>query len=75
MLTDRIAIDMRPDDHAVDPEAHLRKVFAEVIADHQEGLVLKAHEAAYNDWRMPWVKVGRVVCHGVPSRRLSWCAL
>lgn len=71
MLADRIAIDMRPDGHAVDPESRLRKVFAEIIADHQEGLVLKAHEAAYNDWQMPWVKVGRVVCDDVPRHRLN----
>ena len=58
MLAERVAIDMCPDEHGVDPDARLRKVFAEIIADHQEGVVLKAHEATYNDWRMPWVKVG-----------------
>ena len=47
MLAERVAIDMRPDDHGVGPEARLRKVLAEIIADHQEGVVLKAHEAAY----------------------------
>ena len=67
MLAERVAIDMRPDDHGVGPEARLRKVFAKIIADHQEGVVLKVHEAAYNDWRIPWVKVGRVVALGVSS--------
>ena len=74
MLAERVAIDMRLDDHGVGPEARLRKVLAGRIADHQEGVVLKAHEAAYNDWRMPWVKVGRVVALGVSSG-LSVCGM
>ena len=35
----------------------LRQIMAEHIASYEEGLVLKAEEGKYNDWRMPWVKV------------------
>ncbi|KAH7922581.1 DNA ligase/mRNA capping enzyme [Leucogyrophana mollusca] len=35
----------------------LRQIWAEKIADHEEGLVLKASEASYNDFRLPWVKL------------------
>ncbi|KZT70831.1 hypothetical protein DAEQUDRAFT_688765 [Daedalea quercina L-15889] len=68
MLTERVTIDMGPNASAggieVDAEALLRKVFAAVIADHQEGLVLKADEAPYNDWKMPWVKLKKDYIEG-----------
>jgi ATP-dependent DNA ligase len=35
----------------------LRAIWARVIAECEEGLVLKADEGAYNDYRSPWVKV------------------
>jgi DNA ligase-4 len=35
----------------------LRNVWARVIADGEEGLVLKADQGMYNDYRSPWVKV------------------
>ena len=35
----------------------LHDVFAAHIADHQEGVVLKAANATYNDVSLPWVKV------------------
>jgi DNA ligase-4 len=37
----------------------LYKIFAQHIATSQEGLVLKAEESMYNDYRKPWVKVKR----------------
>ncbi|KAH9840015.1 uncharacterized protein C8Q71DRAFT_745448 [Rhodofomes roseus] len=66
MLAERVAIDMRPTaaPGVPDPQARLRKVFAEIIANHQEGLVLKADEAPYNDWRMPWVKLKKDYIEG-----------
>lgn len=35
----------------------LRRIFAAAVADHQEGLVLKAAEGRYVDRHLPWVKV------------------
>ena len=35
--------------------ARLKSILAQTLADHQEGLVLKADEGAYI--RSPWVKV------------------
>ncbi|KAL5513320.1 hypothetical protein ACEPAH_3719 [Sanghuangporus vaninii] len=35
----------------------LEHIFASSIADHEEGLVLKATDATYADWRWPWVKL------------------
>ncbi|TFK17324.1 hypothetical protein FA15DRAFT_338182 [Coprinopsis marcescibilis] len=35
----------------------LRTIFAEQVADHQEGLVIKADESRYNDYKLPWVKL------------------
>ncbi|KZT07561.1 uncharacterized protein LAESUDRAFT_115651 [Laetiporus sulphureus 93-53] len=40
-----------------DGNAQLRTIFSGLIADHQEGVVLKADESRYNDWRLPWVKL------------------
>lgn len=35
----------------------LQRIFQYCIIDHEEGLVLKASNATYADWRNPWVKV------------------
>ncbi|KAJ3556675.1 hypothetical protein NM688_g1893 [Phlebia brevispora] len=35
----------------------LRRAMAMCIANHEEGLVLKAEEGGYGDWRVPWVKL------------------
>ncbi|KAH9933457.1 uncharacterized protein B0H18DRAFT_928466 [Fomitopsis serialis] len=67
MLVKRVAIDMQPSVSTrggMDPEARLREIFAQRIADHQEGLVLKADEARYNDWRLPWVKLKKDYIEG-----------
>ena len=40
-----------------DATSTLRKIMAAHISNHEEGVVLKAEESTYNNWRMPWVKV------------------
>jgi DNA ligase-4 len=42
-----------------DKNPNLHRVFAECLARPEEGLVLKAGEAIYNDYRFPWVKLKR----------------
>jgi len=42
-----------------DPCKELYKIFAQHIATCEEGLVLKAEESMYNNYRTPWVKVKR----------------
>lgn len=37
--------------------SQLQKIFANHIADHREGLVLKAANARYNDVKLPWIKL------------------
>ncbi|KAK7061121.1 hypothetical protein VNI00_000857 [Paramarasmius palmivorus] len=39
------------------PEQSLAKIFAQRLASYEEGLVLKASESLYNDWKIPWVKL------------------
>ncbi|KAF9269005.1 DNA ligase/mRNA capping enzyme, partial [Marasmius fiardii PR-910] len=41
----------------VNPETSLGRIFAGTLASHEEGLVLKAAESGYNDWKLPWVKL------------------
>ncbi|KAF8202116.1 hypothetical protein BJ912DRAFT_943800 [Pholiota molesta] len=43
----------------VKAEDALRRTFAEHIAAYEEGLVLKAGDARYNDYQKPWVKLKR----------------
>jgi len=38
-------------------QKRLREVWAQRIVDCEEGLVLKAEESTYGDWKLPWVKV------------------
>lgn len=40
-----------------DSETALQRALSSRIAAYEEGLVLKAEQSKYNDWRMPWVKV------------------
>ena len=56
MLAERTCID----NTRVDAADSLRKAFARLVADHQEGAVLKADGAAYGEWRWPWVKVSSI---------------
>ncbi|KAI0700149.1 hypothetical protein C8T65DRAFT_831678 [Cerioporus squamosus] len=55
MLAERVCIDMKRAGAA----ESLRKAFATLIADHQEGAVLKADGAQYGERRWPWVKLKR----------------
>ena len=55
ILSKRFPIDML----APEPELALTRIFAEHIADFQEGLVIKAEESKYNDYKLPWVKFKR----------------
>ena len=57
MLAERTCIDMR----CVDAEKSFRKVFASLVADRQEGAVLKADAATYNGRRWPWVKASTIM--------------
>ncbi|KAJ6581305.1 hypothetical protein B0H19DRAFT_1018028 [Mycena capillaripes] len=50
-----VALNLTPNDN--NPPLH--SVFADCLARPEEGLVLKAGEAAYNDRRFPWVKLKR----------------
>lgn len=42
-----------------DVAKNLREIWAQRIAESQEGLVLKAGESGYGDWKLPWVKVNK----------------
>ena len=53
MLSNRCQIDMS----GPDPHAALQSILAEHLASHLEGLVLKAEESEYNEFRLPWVKL------------------
>ncbi|CDO68359.1 hypothetical protein BN946_scf184815.g6 [Trametes cinnabarina] len=55
MLAERTCIEMG----RVDTKEKLREAFAQVIADHQEGVVIKAERASYAEKRWPWVKLKR----------------
>ena len=61
MLSERTPIHMVCRDEARD---NLTCVFANTIATHEEGLVLKAEESKYGDWKLPWVKVCPLRDHG-----------
>ena len=53
LLADRSPIDLTK---GIDlASAQLKSVLARAMADHQEGLILKANEGAYI--KSPWVKV------------------
>jgi DNA ligase-4 len=53
ILAERSPIDLTRGSNAA--SVQLKSVFAQALADHQEGLVLKAEEGAYI--KSPWVKV------------------
>ncbi|OSD05314.1 hypothetical protein PYCCODRAFT_1385066 [Trametes coccinea BRFM310] len=55
MLAERTCVELG----RADTEEKLRRAFARVIADHQEGVVLKADGARYAEKRWPWVKLKR----------------
>ncbi|KAI1796725.1 hypothetical protein LXA43DRAFT_571479 [Ganoderma leucocontextum] len=55
MLAARICIDMT----RLNADQSCRTAFSSLIADRQEGAVLKADGATYNERRWPWVKLKR----------------
>jgi DNA ligase-4 len=61
MLADRVPIELNRG-AGEEAEKSLRRIFADRIADHQEGIVIKSDEGMYNDRREPWVKVRKVFC-------------
>ncbi|KAG7443683.1 uncharacterized protein BT62DRAFT_325260 [Guyanagaster necrorhizus] len=62
MLSDRIPILMHNPEEA---EARFRQIYAESIADYQEGVVLKADDGGYNRAGCPWVKLKRDYIQGL----------
>lgn len=54
MIAGRVPISMEPNNTS---ERALDEVFSAIIADYQEGLVIKAEESRYHDYKMPWVKL------------------
>lgn len=59
MISERVPILMSSSDKTEQPQILLEKVFASIITNHQEGLIIKADEGYYHDFRMPWVKLKR----------------
>ncbi|KAF7356774.1 DNA ligase [Mycena venus] len=57
ILADRTRIALNITTNVDDPTLH--HVFAQCLAHPEEGLILKAGEAGYNDMRFPWVKLKR----------------
>lgn len=55
MLSERTPIKMVGSQD--EPAEQLRTVWAKIISRSDEGLVLKADNGRYNDYRSPWVKV------------------
>lgn len=55
MLAERTPVEMKSPETGVQ---QLESAFAKLLADHQEGAVLKAEESRYCDWGLRWVKVG-----------------
>lgn len=60
MLSSRTPIERSGANGLARAEKELRRVFAQHIADHHEGLVLKADDSPYGSTRVPWVKVSSV---------------
>ncbi|KAF8625598.1 hypothetical protein AX15_005289 [Amanita polypyramis BW_CC] len=52
-LAERTPIDLL----AEPPRGKLQAIFAQSIANFEEGIVLKAEQSSYNDSRLPWVKL------------------
>lgn len=59
MLSER-AIILEGKMQELEGQKKLREVWAQRIADCEEGLVLKAAESTYGDWKLPWVKVRNI---------------
>jgi DNA ligase-4 len=59
MLSERAVI-LEGKMQELEGQKRLREVWAQRIADCEEGLVLKAAESTYGDWKLPWVKVRNI---------------
>ncbi|KAG8220912.1 DNA ligase/mRNA capping enzyme [Butyriboletus roseoflavus] len=57
MIAERSVVSSDPETRMESAAKNLREIWAQRIAENQEGLVLKSGESAYGDWRMPWVKL------------------
>ncbi|KAI6125420.1 DNA ligase/mRNA capping enzyme [Pisolithus croceorrhizus] len=57
MIAKRELISSGPETCMENASKKLREVWAQKIVDCEEGLVLKAGESVYGDWRLPWVKL------------------
>ena len=57
MIAERSVVSSGTEVGLEDAAKNLREVWAQRIAESQEGLVLKSGDSTYGDWRLPWVKV------------------
>ncbi|KIM61319.1 hypothetical protein SCLCIDRAFT_16155 [Scleroderma citrinum Foug A] len=57
MIAERALISSGPEVSLERASQRLREVWAQRIVDCEEGLVLKAGESFYGDWKLPWVKL------------------
>ncbi|KAI6044283.1 DNA ligase/mRNA capping enzyme [Pisolithus marmoratus] len=57
MIAKRELISSGPEVSIEKASQRLREVWAQKIVDCEEGLVLKAGESVYGDWKLPWVKL------------------
>ncbi|KAG9312953.1 DNA ligase/mRNA capping enzyme [Chiua virens] len=57
MIAERSMVSNGPEVSIESAAKNLREIWAQRIAESQEGLVLKAGESAYGDWKLPWVKL------------------
>ena len=67
MLAERTPIVLNGPGNIIDAGEQLRAIWARTVAECEEGLVLKADEGEYNDYRSPWVKV-RTSCFISPGK-------
>ena len=56
MFSERVPIDLHSQDKTQALGA-LENIFEDVVGNRQEGIVLKAEEASYHDFRTPWIKL------------------
>jgi DNA ligase 4 len=56
MFSERVPIDLHSRDET-QALSTLERIFKAVVDNHQEGIILKAEEASYHDFRTQWVKL------------------
>jgi DNA ligase-4 len=57
LLSERVPIVLRPTQNGEQASRTLEKIFRDIIGNCKEGIVLKADESRYHDFKMPWVKL------------------